>query len=123
MDVTAEKDDLLLRLSSYLVSLENLERRRSEQDISLKATTAKVKQLKKKLSLLKIQKRLLEKTDKEVMRKYGEQNTIIRRIVMKLLKSLATLVIDKGDVYQHGCSEVVFERNIRAELFQQKPTS
>lgn len=48
-NVTAERDDLLVRLNDNEVPKENFKRKILEKDVILKDMTASVKQLKKKL--------------------------------------------------------------------------
>lgn len=70
LEVKYEKGALLLQLENYNVSNENWGRKMLEQDIMLRALTALVKQVKKKLTSPAIQKRLLEGNNKELMRRY-----------------------------------------------------
>lgn len=49
MELTVQKDDLLLRLDDYKVPKKNLERRVSEDEVIVKEMSASVKQLIKKV--------------------------------------------------------------------------
>lgn len=49
MELTAEINGLLLRLTDYTVSKENLEQKESEREVTVKALMASVKQLAKKV--------------------------------------------------------------------------
>lgn len=67
-----------------------MERRVSEQHVILNAMKGSVKHLENKLSLLENEKSLLEKTTIKRMRRYSEKNTVVRRRVCRLAKSVAT---------------------------------
>lgn len=49
IEVTADRDDLVLRLKDYRVSKENFERKLLKQDIILKEMAASVKHLERNL--------------------------------------------------------------------------
>lgn len=72
------------------MSKENLELKLSERDIIVKEMTMFVKHLEEKPNPFENDKRLLEKTNKEMMRSYGEQNMVVRRSVGELVKSAVT---------------------------------
>lgn len=63
----------MLRLNDYKVFEEILKRKLSKQDVISNAMTASEKQLKKKFSLMENEKGLLEKTNGELVKKYGAQ--------------------------------------------------
>lgn len=86
LEVRVERNDRLWRLYGYEVSKEKLERKRLGPDVILETTLASVKHLKKSLSSIDSENKLLEKT----MRRYGLQKTVVRKSVQTLVKSLAT---------------------------------
>lgn len=89
-ETVTETDGFLLQLYDYKMPKKDLERTRSEQDVILKVMKASLKHLDIKLSLAENERRLLEKTIVEVMRKYGKDEMVVGRSVVKLLKSLPT---------------------------------
>lgn len=123
LEITAERDDILLRLNDHSVSNEALERKMSKQDAIFTAKTAPIKQLEKKLSLLKYENRLLEETNEEVMRPFAEQDQAVRRVVTKLLKSVASRSVAVSMVISRATFTIVFDRNLGAELLQREPAS
>lgn len=90
VELTAEKDELVVRVNDYKVARENLERKLSEQDVILKAMTASVKNLEKTVSSLEEENRLLKKTNEELTATYGGQKTVVGKSVEKLVKSVPT---------------------------------
>lgn len=65
-------------------------RKLSTQDVVSKVMTESMKQLKKKFGSVKNEKRLLKKTNEELMRNYGAQNTVVGKSMWKLMKSVST---------------------------------
>lgn len=53
-----------------------------------------VKKKKKKLISLEDKDRILKKTNEELLRKYSEQNTLMRRTACKLVKSDASRFVE-----------------------------
>lgn len=84
VQVTNENEDPLLRLNGYKVPEESLGRKLSKQGNILKAMTASENHLEKKLCSLENEKAPLEKSNDELMKKYGEQNTVLGGSVIKL---------------------------------------
>lgn len=72
------------------MSKEKLKRKSLERHVILKVMTDFVKHLKKKLSLLRNEMKLLEKMNDELMRRYGGQETVVGRSARRLLKIFAT---------------------------------
>lgn len=62
----------------------------SEQDEFLKTLTVSMKHQKKKLSSLENKKFLLERTNAELLRMYGEQNTAVGRSLGEVVKRAAS---------------------------------
>lgn len=87
MEFTAERDYCLLRLNDYKVSKE-IWNEEYQKNI-VKAITASSNQLEKKVNSLKDGNRLIRKTNKEFMRKYREQNTVVGRNLAKVVKRVA----------------------------------
>lgn len=90
LKVVAERIDLLLPLSEYKVSKNNIEQKLSDQHVVLKAKTASVKLLEKKLSWLLNKKRLIGKKVKDLMKEYGDQHTAAGYTMQKLVQSTTT---------------------------------
>lgn len=84
MQLTAETDDLLIRLNNYDMSKKHLEQKVFEQKLILKALTASVMQLEMRVPFLRDQRKLLQKTKKWLMRNYGKH--VRQRSVGKLMK-------------------------------------
>lgn len=78
--LTAERDELFVRLKKYKVFKKNLEEKVSEQDVIVKAMTRSVKHLKRKVSSSQDQNNLLRKINEEMMGNYGKYNTVVRKI-------------------------------------------
>lgn len=116
LEVTAERDDLLLRSNDYKVSKVNSKQKLSEQNDILKAMTASLKQLEKKLSSVMEEKRLLEKTNKRLMRMYGAQNTVMGR-VGKLIKSVSTCFLGMAMCINKAPTKWVLKEISRPEYF------
>lgn len=76
--VTGDKDDLLLLLKCYNLTNENLECKLSEQDIIFGKNKDVGETPRKNLSFLENGKRLVTKTNEELIRKYVDQNTIVQ---------------------------------------------
>lgn len=69
----------MLPLSNYNVPNKYLIKALQEQDVMSKSLTASVMLLKIKLKSSENEKRLVEKNNVELMRKYGEHDTMVRR--------------------------------------------
>lgn len=87
-EVTVESDISLVRLNYFIQSKKSFERNPLEQDVNLRSMTASVKQLKKKLSIVENDKKLLERTYAELVKKYNAKNTVMRTNLEKLAKSI-----------------------------------
>lgn len=67
-----------------------------------------------KMRSLNNEKRLLENTSDELMKKYGEQKKEVGRTVRKLLKSVATRFVSIAMCIEQNNSKIVFRRDIRS---------
>lgn len=72
--------DYLVQLNDYKVSKDNMERKTSEQDIILKATTLWLMPPEMKLRSVEIVKGLLGKTDKNLLIMYGARSTMVEKM-------------------------------------------
>lgn len=79
----------MVQLDKCMVSNENLERRRQEQDVMMKMMTSSVKHLKAKMSLLDNEKKMVEKTTDKDTERGGVQKEMVGRNAEKLLKGVA----------------------------------
>lgn len=93
MEGTGEYVDFLLRLDDYTVSDINLEQKLSEYNVISRTIIACVKNLEKNLGFFANEKGQPEKSDEDLMREYGEQETVIERSVGTLLKAVATCLV------------------------------
>lgn len=98
VEVTVQRDDLLLQLKNYKVSTKHLVRKLSEEDVILKVMTSSMKQLIMKLCLLQNEKILLEKSNEQLINKYGEQKAVVGRRVCKLVKIHCCIFCSTGNV-------------------------
>lgn len=92
-DLMAESDELFVRLNEYKASNNNLQRKVFEQIVIMKAMTGSFKQLKRELNYIYDEINLLQKTDEEVLGSYGEDNTVVRRRIEKVAKSVPTIFV------------------------------
>lgn len=81
MELTAERDELLLRLNDCKVRRKIRNAKCGNKRLFANTMTASVKQLKKRVSLLEDEHRLPQKTSEYLMRKYSEQKPVVRRSV------------------------------------------
>lgn len=89
-EVATEADRLLLQLNNYEMSRKSLKRKLSKGTIISKPRMASVKQLRKKLSEVDDEKRLLEMTSEDMMKNYDAQNTVREKSVEKRAKIIPT---------------------------------
>lgn len=73
-----------------------MDRKLSNRDVSLKAMTELGNQMENKIGLLESETRLDANTNMEPMRKYGQQNIMVRKAVGKLLKTVPTDVFSSA---------------------------
>lgn len=72
MEITADRDDLQLRLNDQKELKENLERKVSTQKVIVKKETTSVKQLEKTVCSLQNENISLQKTSEWLMKRYGK---------------------------------------------------
>lgn len=112
MELTAKRDDLLLQLYDNKGSKKYLERKVSEKEVVLKAMTVSAKQLEKMVCSLRNDTKFLQKTNDELLRRQVEQETIVRRRVTKLVKSVATRSVGMALCISRAISKCCFTRGI-----------
>lgn len=95
MELTAERNDVLLRLKDYKVWSENLESKVLEQKSIGNALVWSKKQLAKKVCSLREENRLLQKTNEELLKRCSKQKTVAGGIVGKLVKGVARSSVGK----------------------------
>lgn len=86
MKVMVERDGFLLRLNDCNVFQKILECQVSEHKVVLKVMTVSVRHLEKKSSSLDNEKRLLENTNKELMRRSAEDKNLVGKGARKRIR-------------------------------------
>lgn len=89
-EVTAEGDELVVWLNGNKMSRENLERKVYEEDVIINTMKGSVKQLERKVRCLQDEDKVLQKTNKELVGSYGGEETVLRKRVAKVVKSVFT---------------------------------
>lgn len=105
------KEMISLWSNDYKASIEIWKVKLLEQDLILKAMTASVMHLEKKLISLENEKELVKQRKNRVMRRNCEEKTFVRRCGPKVVKCVATsfVVVKKCN---ECCFTVVLQRYI-----------
>lgn len=85
---TYERDIFFLRVNDCKLPKEDLIRKLSEQEVILKSMMASVKPLENNLRSIENEKKLPEKADEKLLRKYGEKHTLMGSSVKRWQKAL-----------------------------------
>lgn len=75
------------------MSNEKLEHKLFEEHVILQAMTSSVRDMKKKLVALENVRTLPKKSNKELMKSYGEENVVVEKSVKKLVESFPTRLV------------------------------